>query len=197
MHYFIYFISSNFKCLTNIIYNYDIMKLEINFRFSVILLIVLFLVILWSSTVCDCTHGGAYGLYEGLKTMSSSVKSKVKENMNNNKDIKEPKESNVAKNKLSTKKTKEGFGTALSEAHSVDTSRWTNPALGAAPTSVGKSEANPQLASGELDFFANTDFKPECCPTTYSNSMGCACISDNQYKYLITRGGNNVPFSQY
>lgn len=45
--------------------------------------------------------------------------------------------------------------------------------------------------------FANTPFKPECCPSTYSNSSGCACISDKQYDYLGKRGGNNVPYSEY
>lgn len=45
--------------------------------------------------------------------------------------------------------------------------------------------------------FSRTAFKPECCPSSYSNSQGCACISTKQYEYLITRGGNNVPYSQY
>ena len=45
--------------------------------------------------------------------------------------------------------------------------------------------------------FKNTPFKPECCPNTYSNSMGCACMTTKQYNYLITRGGNNVPYSEY
>jgi hypothetical protein len=46
-------------------------------------------------------------------------------------------------------------------------------------------------------FFKDTKFKPQCCPSSYSNSMGCACINQKQYQYLITRGGNNVPFSQW
>jgi hypothetical protein len=45
--------------------------------------------------------------------------------------------------------------------------------------------------------FKKTPFKPECCPNTYSNSMGCACMSTKQYNYLINRGGNNVPYSEY
>ena len=45
--------------------------------------------------------------------------------------------------------------------------------------------------------FDKTSFKPECCPNTYSNSMGCACMTNKQYNYLINRGGNNVPYSQY
>ena len=53
------------------------------------------------------------------------------------------------------------------------------------------------LPDDQLSMFANTDFKPECCPNTYSNSEGCACMTDGQYNYLINRGGNNVPYSEY
>ena len=53
------------------------------------------------------------------------------------------------------------------------------------------------LPEGQLDMFANTPFKPECCPNTYSNSTGCACMTVNQYNYLRERGGNNVPYSEY
>jgi hypothetical protein len=53
------------------------------------------------------------------------------------------------------------------------------------------------LPEGELLMFANTPFKPECCPNTFSNSSGCACMTTEQYNYLILRGGNNVPYSEY
>jgi hypothetical protein len=55
------------------------------------------------------------------------------------------------------------------------------------------------LPEGELDMFANTQFKPECCKNNpaYSLSTGCACMTTDQYNYLATRGGNNVPYSEY
>jgi len=53
------------------------------------------------------------------------------------------------------------------------------------------------LPKGEMLMFANTPFKPECCPTAYSSSTGCACLTTDQYNYLITRGGNNIPYSEY
>lgn len=53
------------------------------------------------------------------------------------------------------------------------------------------------LPEGEMLLFANTEFKPECCPNTFSSSSGCACMTTGQYKYLTGRGGNNVPFSEY
>ena len=48
------------------------------------------------------------------------------------------------------------------------------------------------LPEGELFFFADNKFKPECCPSTYSNSMGCACLSQAQVDYVNQRGGNRT-----
>ena len=48
------------------------------------------------------------------------------------------------------------------------------------------------LPEGELFFFADNKFKPECCPSTYSDSMGCACLSQAQVTYLNQRGGNRT-----
>ncbi len=53
------------------------------------------------------------------------------------------------------------------------------------------------LPEGQLDFFAKMEFKPECCPNAYSSSTGCACMSGNDYNYLIERGSNNIPYSEY
>lgn len=48
------------------------------------------------------------------------------------------------------------------------------------------------LPEGELFFFADNKFKPECCPSTYSNSTGCACLSQDQVNYINQRGGNRT-----
>jgi hypothetical protein len=48
------------------------------------------------------------------------------------------------------------------------------------------------LPEGELYFFKDTKFDPSCCPGTYSNSMGCACLSKPQFNYLTNRGGNHT-----
>ena len=48
------------------------------------------------------------------------------------------------------------------------------------------------LPEGELFFFADNKFTPECCPSTYSDSMGCACLSQAQVDYLNQRGGNRT-----
>ncbi len=39
------------------------------------------------------------------------------------------------------------------------------------------------LPEGELDFFATTQVKPECCPHSHSNSSGCACMDLNSDNY--------------
>jgi hypothetical protein len=54
-----------------------------------------------------------------------------------------------------------------------------------------------QLPEGEMDIMATSTFKPECCPSVYSSSGGCACITDQQHKFFGERGGNNYPISEY
>lgn len=94
----------------------------------------------------------------------------------------------------------------LNSDHPVDTSSWSAQNMTVVPgqplsEGVKKFLARPQqqlpLPEGEMDFFANTKFAPEFCPGTYSNSSGCAAMSGSQYNYLKTRGGNNVPYSEY
>ena len=94
----------------------------------------------------------------------------------------------------------------LNDNQPVDTSSWSAKNMTVTPgqaLSDGVKQflaREPQpvpLPEGEMLMFANTPFKPECCPNTYSNSSGCACMTGNQYNYLILRGSNNVPYSQY
>lgn len=53
------------------------------------------------------------------------------------------------------------------------------------------------LPEGELLLFKENTFDPTCCPSTYSNSSGCACISIEQMKYLNQRGGNRTLNGEY
>lgn len=48
------------------------------------------------------------------------------------------------------------------------------------------------LPEGELLLFADDQFKPECCPSTYTSSTGCSCITQEQVTYLNERGGNRT-----
>jgi hypothetical protein len=88
----------------------------------------------------------------------------------------------------------------------VSTSSWFTPNLTYSPGQpvsqgiqniLNRSKQPVPLPDGEMLMFKNTPFSPSCCPNTYSNSMGCACMTVDQYNYLIDRGGNNVPYSEY
>ena len=48
------------------------------------------------------------------------------------------------------------------------------------------------LKEGQLFYFEDNKFRPECCPSKYSTSTGCACISEDQMTYLNERGGNRT-----
>lgn len=94
----------------------------------------------------------------------------------------------------------------LNSSSMIDTSSWSAPdmtVIPGEPLSPGVRqflEREPQpvpLPEGELVMFASTPFKPDCCPNTYSTSAGCACMTGEQYNWLVTRGGNNVPYSDY
>ncbi len=95
---------------------------------------------------------------------------------------------------------------SLGDYSKVNTSNWGSPDLSitsgkkipsGAQNILNRKEQPIPLPEGEMSIFANTDFKPECCPNTYSTGSGCACMTTKQYNYLITRGGNNVPYSEY
>ena len=95
---------------------------------------------------------------------------------------------------------------SLSQDDPLDTSSWSAQNMTVTqgqPLSAGvkqfldRPEQPVPLPEGEMFMFANTKFAPEYCPNTYSNSSGCAAMTGAQYNYLITRGGNNVPYSEY
>ena len=95
---------------------------------------------------------------------------------------------------------------SLGDYSSPDTSKWGQPNLTVTPGQpvpeavtkfMARKEQPIPLPEGEMLMFANTPFKPECCPSTYTNSSGCACLTTSQYGYLQNRGGNNIPYSEY
>jgi|TARA_Y100000992_G_C21273841_1_gene498648 hypothetical protein len=109
---------------------------------------------------------------------------------------------------------KEGFQkiSNLSNSSSVNYSMgkdnkgsWTQKALGYASemgfNNVLASKANYKGTevplSDTMVFFKNNSFKPECCPSTYSSSNGCACTSIAQLNYLNERGGNRTSNSEF
>lgn len=114
-------------------------------------------------------------------------------------------------------KQKEGFTGAninnglsasynLDSNESIDTSKWSAQNMDVEPGKpisqgvkdiLNRPKQPIPLPKDELLMFADTKFKPECCPNAYSSSTGCACMTVPQYNYLNARGGNNVPYSEY
>lgn len=90
-------------------------------------------------------------------------------------------------------KDADGYSAANSDYVYSDPKTWTD--ITPAPVKYGYGNMPKPLPEGEIDFLATTKFLPNCCPSAYSNSSGCACLSDQQLVFLSERGGNNLSFS--
>lgn len=53
------------------------------------------------------------------------------------------------------------------------------------------------LPEGQMFFFQDNEFRPDCCPSVYSSSLGCSCITPDQALYLQSRAGNSTLTSEY
>jgi hypothetical protein len=102
--------------------------------------------------------------------------------------------------------TNYGESSLVSTEGPINTSSWFTPNLTYTPGKpvdkaiqniLNRPKQQVPLPNGQMLMFQNTQFSPKCCPNTYSTSMGCACMTVDQYNYLIDRGGNNVPYSEY
>ena len=172
-------------------YNMDISIFGFKLNIEILILIGVVYLILIGHTLCGCSN---YGLMESLDMMDETV-----ENID---DIQPITENFTGAN------TNYGESSSfdLTNDQPINTASWSAQNMTVVPgqpLSQGVKDflaREPQpvpLPEGEMLMFANTPFKPECCPNTYSNSSGCACLTGQQYNYLISRGGNNVPYSEY
>jgi len=107
--------------------------------------------------------------------------------------------------KLSMGQAKEGMETILGAAlkykmgDGVKNSWETQVVPNAAQDLSTHQGPRVPLAPGQLDFFANNTFSPDCCdpPTSgVSNSDGCACVTQEQVNYISSRGGNSSGYSE-
>ncbi len=169
-------------------------------RVEILLVIVVIYWVLCGHLLCGCSK---VGLFEGLEMITGGVADGAE----------------IIKKGLAERKNiKEGFTSANNtsmgpEFASIDAPKYImNPSTWAMPTLTYSPGTKPDAGvqkfwdrpkqqipppEGQLDFFAKTEFKPECCPNTYSTSTGCACLDMGSYNFLKQRGGNNVPFSDY
>jgi hypothetical protein len=166
-------------------YNMEITLFGFKLNLEILILIGVIYLILVAHTVGGCCNMPL--IMEGLSTMTNK---------------------NVKKEGFAGANTNYGESSqySLGDYSSPDTSSWGQPNLTITPGQpvpkavtqfLAREEQPIPLPEGELSMFANTPFKPECCPNTFSNSSGCACMTSGQYNYLIERGGNNIPYSEY
>lgn len=180
---------------------------------EILILIGIIYLILVGHTVCGCCN---YSLSEAFTTADMSgntVKTTVTQDVSGNIHPLDASHNIISyKAKASAvQNNKEGFTGIDFESGKlspydlntmpVNIADWsapdmTNPYSQGYMSVAARSQQQPPLQNGEMDFFANVEFKPSCCPNTYSNSSGCACMSVNAYNYLKQRGGNNVPYSE-
>jgi hypothetical protein len=173
-----------------------------------ILIVVLYYILCISTIHSCCNKGNNIGSLEGMENRNKNTTTSTT-------TIPKPSVPPSSVQSGSGKKT-EGFvgantnygeSSAYSLAHTkpLDTSKWGaqtltvsgNNVSPAAQAIINRPNQSFPLPEGQLSMFDNMPFSPECCPNTYSTSMGCACMNSNTYNYLITRGGNNQPYSEY
>ncbi len=206
-------------------YNMDISIFGYKLNLEILILIGVVYLILVGHTVGGCCNMGR--IMEGLTDMATSAMDASGNKTELAKAVMAKKvmgtqvaagsNETTATSNMPATTSKEGFTGAninygesslynLNNDQPIDTSSWSAQNMTVVPgqplsEGVKKFLARePQpvpLPEGELLMFANTQFKPECCPNTYSTSTGCACMTGDQYNYLVLRGGNNVPYSQY
>jgi hypothetical protein len=195
----------------------DISIFGYKLKLEILILIGVICLILFGHTLFGC-----FKTMEGLDNMEMEEKTMDVSGNTTEDSAEEPAPAAVATNakngasKMKGKVTESFVGANTNYGQSspydlatqtvVDTASWSAPDMTVVPgkplsDGVKKFLARePQpipLPEGQLDMFATTPFKPECCPNTYSNSSGCACMTGQQYNALITRFGNNVPYSEY
>ena len=205
-------------------YNMDISIFGYKLNIQVLILIGLLYLILVVHTICGCSDRNfteTFSVSSGKSTKDSSGNSELPSG--SVVDIKRdmpgplPAGDSVLNKRKGVTSGKEGFvGTNinyskpaqfdLNSDDAIDTSKWSAQDMTIVPgkpMSPGVKEflaREPQpvpLPEGEMLMFATTPFKPECCPNTYSNSTGCACMTGAQFNWLMERGGNNVPYSEF
>ena len=193
-------------------YNMDISIGSYKCRMEICLLIVVLFWIMFGHVLCSCC---TMSMQEGF----AMAKKTVKEGF-----VAAPRARRAANvydenhTEETTTTTTEGFvgsnnkaygpefGSSKTPGYIMRPDTWAQPTLsyskGTTPSAGAQAILNRPhqpipLPEGELDMFATTEFKPECCPNSFSTSMGCACMTTGQLKYLNERGSNNVPYSEY
>ena len=198
-------------------YNMDLTFFGYKLNVQILILIGVIYLITLVHTITGCCR---YSLLESFDRMKNEDIYGDKDSENSNQDMSDsgipsPVKMNLAKNIKGNVQNSEGFSGMNSKngestpfdfnkGEVVNTSSWFSPDMS---VSSGKSLSDgvkkfldrkqQPLENGQMNFLANSEFKPDCCPSTYSTSSGCWCGTSKDYNYLVMRGGNNVPYSKY
>lgn len=193
-------------------YNMDISIGSYKCRMEICLLIVILFWIMFGHVLCSCC---TMSMQEGFAMAKKTVKEGFVAAPRARRAANEYDENHMEE---TTTTTTEGFVGSNNKAYGPEFSSskvpgyimrpdtWAQPTLsyskGTVPSAGAQAILNRPhqpipLPEGELDMFATTEFKPECCPNAFSTSMGCACMTPVQLKYLNERGSNNVPYDIY
>lgn len=78
---------------------------------------------------------------------------------------------------------------SLSSVVGLDSNSNKKGAKGSLVASV-QGPSSTLAQTDNMFYLENNEFNSQCCPTNYSSSIGCACLSDKQYAFLRSRGGN-------
>ena len=196
-------------------YNMDISIFGIKLQVEILILIGVIYLILVAHTLCGCSN---YSLMEAFTDASGNIYSAIKTTAQDvSGNIPEPAGGTVANKIKGTIQAKEGFVGAntnygqsspfdLNSSSTVNASSWSAPDMTVVPGKplspgvkqfLARKQQQLPLPEGEMDFLANSEFKPECCPNTYSSSNGCWCGTAQDYNFLKMRGSNNTPYSEY
>ena len=162
--------------------------MEISFRVEVLILIAIILVILFGNTFVSCMRSSRPSYPSSSSSPSSSTKEGFSSQYRMNMDANEQASFNLTDDKP--------INTTSWFTPNLSYTKGTSPGAGVQDI-LNRPKQPVPLPEGEMLLLATTEFKPECCPNAYSNSTGCACMTVDQYNYLIDRGGNNVPYSEY
>ena len=199
----------------------DISIFGFKLNLEVLILIGIVYLILVGHTICGCAN--FYRKIEGMDNLTQHMPETVPASPSSPTSggyaTPAPASSSVNSTSGSSKKSAatEGFSGAntnygesasypLNQTTYLDTSKWGAPSLTiipgkpipkAAQAIIDRPNQSLPLPEGQLSLFDNMPFSPECCPNTFSSSMGCACMNSQTYNFLIQRGMNNVPYSEY
>ena len=190
-------------------YNMEISIGSYKFRLEILLLLVIVSWIMFGHMICGCSRVGLMEGFEEAKKIADGKKT-IAEALTGKNTIAAPparkiagKEGFVGANNMAAGPE---FAGARTPDYIMNPSTWTMPTLTYSPGTTPDAGVQAiwdrpkqpiPLPEGQLDMFATTPFKPECCPNAYSSSTGCACMTTGQYNYLRERGSNNVPYSQF